>query len=135
MMLMRMTRLGVTLIAITMFVSCAPKNEAQNGAGEEARDDTGEVAPSEDAPPATPSPTTPTGEFSVDGTVLKLPIETGCWVIRTLEGTEYEPTNLSDEYRNEGVRVRARLRARADMASTCNVGTIVEIVSVERLDN
>jgi hypothetical protein len=121
-------------VASAFLVSCAPKQEAHDPAGDPAGDEAGEAPKEEEtAPPATPSPSIPEGEFSVDGTVLKLPIETGCWVIRTLEGTEYEPINLKDEYRNEGMRVRADLRARSDMASTCMVGTIVEIVKIEKL--
>ncbi|HET9887411.1 MAG TPA: hypothetical protein VFR10_07860 [bacterium] len=70
----------------------------------------------------------------MDGTVLKKPAEGGCWVIHSLDGTEYEPMNLTDEYRVEGTRVRALLRTRSDMSSTCMVGTIVEVVSIEMLE-
>jgi hypothetical protein len=117
---------AAVVVAAMLFASCAPKKEAR----EEPVDKTAE----EEAPPATPSPGTPAGEFSVDGTVLKKPAAGGCWVIHSLEGTEFEPINLKDEYRFEGTRVRALLRTRADMASTCNVGTIVEVVAIEMLD-
>lgn len=125
--------------AAILFVCCAPKKEAREETMEKPQTTEtpqtiekpqGVVTP----PPATPSPGAPTGEFSVDGTVLKLPVEGGCWVIRTLEGTEYEPINLKGEYQVEGTRVRALLVARSDMASTCKVGTIVEIANIEHLE-
>jgi hypothetical protein len=132
-----MSCLGVA-VAAAMLLSCAPKQEAREDSAGEAREEGSDAATPQETeetpPPATPSPSTPEGEFSVDGTVLKLPIGTGCWVIRTLEGTEYEPLNLKDEHRNEGMRVRAELRARSDMASTCMVGTTVEILSIEKLE-
>ena len=114
-----------------LFLSCAPKKEAREDAVEAPPAGTPAAGT---PPPATPSPGTPAGEFSVDGTILKLPVEAGCWVIRTLEGTEFEPINLTDEYRAEGTRVRALLRTRSDMASACMVGTIVEIANIERLE-
>jgi hypothetical protein len=117
---------AAVLVAALLFASCAQKKEAR----EEPVDTTAE----EEAPPATPSPGTPAGDFSVDGTILKKPAEGGCWVIHSLDGTEYEPMNLKDEYRAEGTRVRALLRTRSDMSSTCMVGTIVEVVSIEILE-
>jgi hypothetical protein len=107
--------------------SCAPKKKEQEQSGTAVPE---EAMP----PPATPSPGAPAGEFSVDGTILKLPAEGSCWVIRTLEGTQYEPTNLAGDYHEEGTRVRALLRARSDMASACGGGTVVEIANIERLE-
>jgi hypothetical protein len=115
------------VIAAMLAVSCAPKKEDQGESGTAMPE---EATP----PPATPSPGPPSGEFSVDGTILKLPEEGTCWVIRTLEGTQYEPTNLANDFRAEGTRVRALLRARSDMASACGVGTVVEIANIERLE-
>jgi hypothetical protein len=115
------------VIAAMLAASCAPKKEDQVQSGTAMPE---EATP----PPATPSPGAPAGEFSVDGTILKLPVEGSCWVIRTFEGTQYEPTNLADDYRAEGTRVRALLRARSDMASACGVGTVVEIANIERME-
>ena len=120
-------RTASVVAAAMLIVSCAPKKEAQEERVEPPHEEV-------EAPPATPSPGMPAGEFSVDGTVLKLPVEGSCWVIRTLEGTEYEPTNLKDEYRIEGTRVRALLRPRSDMASACMVGTVVEIATIEMME-
>ena len=36
------------------------------------------------------------GEITIEGVGTKVPVEGGCWVIKTADGTQYEPTVLVD---------------------------------------
>ena len=73
----------------------------------------------------------PPGSFRVDGTVGFVQIEGGCWVLRVNE-TRYEALGLPLAFRVDGLEVRALLTLRDDLASTCMVGRIAEVLEIER---
>jgi hypothetical protein len=72
-------------------------------------------------------------EVVVAGTVHQAAVGGSCWCIVTGDGEKYEVTNLAAEYRTEGLAVRAHLRLRPDMASTCMVGKIANVSQIEEL--
>jgi hypothetical protein len=83
--------------------------------------------------PASPSPlpvVTDPGAIVISGTVSFVSVEGGCWSILSREGKRYEPINLPVEYRRDGLRVGAALKDRNDLASTCLMGSIVEITAI-----
>ena len=69
--------------------------------------------------------------FIIDGRVEFLPLEGGCWSILADDDTRYEPLGLPEEFRVHGLRVRAALKLRSDLASICMIGTIVDVVEIE----
>jgi hypothetical protein len=110
--------LWIVIGSAAALVSCAPKENPHPPAAPVSRDET-------------PPPTDPA--LTIEGTVERLEVEGGCWVIRSADGKQYEPMGLTEEFRQNGLRVRAVIRIRPDMASICQVGTIAEVVSIERL--
>jgi len=70
--------------------------------------------------------------FHLEGTVHHLEIEGGLFVIRDAEGTQYNPANLPDEFRGDGMAVEADARRRDDMASIGMVGPIIELLRIRR---
>jgi hypothetical protein len=72
--------------------------------------------------------------FGVEGTVRFAQVEGGCWYILATDQTRYEPLNLQSEFKQDGLPVRAVLRPRDDMGSACQIGRIVEIVSITQRD-
>ncbi len=67
--------------------------------------------------------------FWVDATVGFTPVEGGCWKL-VVDDTSYEPIGLDEEFREDGLAVRAALKARPDLASICMVGQLVEVLSI-----
>jgi hypothetical protein len=67
-----------------------------------------------------------------DGTIRFQDIEGGCWSIVAADSAVYEPLNLAGEFRVNGLRVSFVARPRAEMASICMVGQIVELISIQR---
>lgn len=63
----------------------------------------------------------------ITGTVHRLEVEGGVWVIRNAQGTQFNPINLPDAFKKEGLAVEAEARRRDDMASIGMVGPIVEL--------
>jgi hypothetical protein len=68
----------------------------------------------------------------VDASVEFLNLEGGCWTIER-EQVHYLPLNLPEEFRHDGLRVRVELLRRDDYGSTCQVGPVVEVLSIRRL--
>lgn len=65
------------------------------------------------------------------GTVTFLEIEGGVWVIRSTD-INYNPTNLPEQFRQNGLRVDVEARRQDDMASISMVGPMIELVRIRR---
>ena len=67
------------------------------------------------------------------GTMHHLDLEGGLFVIRDAKGTRYNPVNLPDAFKVEGLAVEADARRRDDVASIAMVGPVVELLRIRRL--
>ena len=67
---------------------------------------------------------------TLEGIVQFVEVEGGCWRIAGDDGASYEPINLSEEFQEDGLRVRFRAKYRTDLVSRCMVGRLVEILSI-----
>lgn len=86
--------------------------------------------------PASPTDSTEMSDPDViegTGTVVRMELEGGFFAIRGDDGNTYDPTNLAEEFRQDGLRVRYELRPRPDMMSTHMVGMIVDVIHIERI--
>jgi hypothetical protein len=72
-------------------------------------------------------------QFSLEATVRFVDLEGGCWTLVANETTRYEPIELAEEFRVDGLRVRVTLRHRLDMGSVCMVAPLAEVISISRL--
>lgn len=70
----------------------------------------------------------------VVATVEFLNVEGGCWSLLASDGVRYEPVDLGEEFREDGLQVTATVRPLAEVASVCQIGKIVEIESIRRRD-
>ena len=55
----------------------------------------------------------------------------GCWVLSNRYGHRYEPMQLPEEFRQEGMQVLVRFRSRADVGSVCLLRDVIEIEGIE----
>ena len=58
-------------------------------------------------------------------------IGNGCWVLSNKFGHRYEPMQLAEEFRQEGLQVLVRFRSRADVGSVCMLRDVIEIEEIE----
>lgn len=79
----------------------------------------------------TPSPD-PGSVERITGTVHHLDLEGGLFVIRDADGTQYQPTNLPEAFRQEGMAVEADARRRDDLTSIGMVGPTIELLRVRQ---
>jgi heat shock protein HslJ len=66
----------------------------------------------------------------ITGTVHHLDLEGGLYVIRDAEGTNYDPTNLPEAFRVEGLAVEAAAQRRDDLMSIGMVGPMVDLLRI-----
>jgi hypothetical protein len=84
------------------------------------------------SPPLTDPPVDDPAAFVVEGTVVFLNLEGGCWGIRVAERTTYEPRGLPSEFRRDGLAVRAAVKTPDRAGSFCMIGPIVDVLWVRR---
>ena len=68
---------------------------------------------------------------STNATVRFVAIEGGCWAIQTPDG-DYEPVNLPEKYRVNGLWVHVVLRG-ARVGSFCMIAPVVSLDSIRTL--
>jgi hypothetical protein len=66
----------------------------------------------------------------ITGAVHRLEVEGGVWVIRDAQGTTYQPVNLPDAFRKEGMSVEAVARHKNDLVSIGMAGPLVELLRI-----
>ena len=69
----------------------------------------------------------------ITGVVRHNDIEGGFWAIRGDDSVSYDPTNLPEDFRREGLRVEAEARRRDDMAGIHMAGPLVELRRIRKL--
>ncbi len=69
--------------------------------------------------------------FTLNGTVVWKAIEGGFFAIHADDGKKYDPINLPDSLKKEGLRVSVTARLKKDAVSFHMYGAIVEIVDTE----
>jgi hypothetical protein len=66
----------------------------------------------------------------IAGTVTFMDLEGGTWVIHGDDGSVYEPLNLPDSYRQQGLRISAEVILRKDVASIFMTGPVIELLHI-----
>ena len=78
------------------------------------------------------SPTMPIAEdtFEIMGTVTYKHIEGGFYAIDGDDGRKYDPINLPDSFRKDGLKVKVTARLKKDAMSFHMYGVIIEVVNI-----
>lgn len=67
------------------------------------------------------------------GTVQYVDLEGGFYGIVAEDGTRYDPVDLNEEFREDGLRVRFRAERQEDVVSIRMWGEAIRILAIERL--
>lgn len=68
--------------------------------------------------------------FQAIGTVEFREVEGGCWTLQT-DRDQYDPIDLAEDFKKDGLRVRFEAEVRDDLTGFCP-GEIVELRFIER---
>jgi hypothetical protein len=77
-----------------------------------------------------PPPLEASQVLKLTGTIHRLELEGGQYVIRDAKGEQYKPVNLPAAFERDGLAVEAEARRRDDMVSTAMVGPLVELIRI-----
>jgi hypothetical protein len=67
------------------------------------------------------------------GTVIYVSLEGGFYGIKGDDGRNYDPVNLPEEFRKDGLRVRFAARELKDQASFHMWGVLVEVITIQKI--
>ncbi len=67
-----------------------------------------------------------------DAVVRFSDLEGGCWMLEVKNRGLYQPLDLPQAYREDGLVVRVLLRDAPDMVSVCQMGPLVHLDSIAR---
>jgi hypothetical protein len=70
--------------------------------------------------------------FHLTGTVTRMEIEGGLWVIRAQDGAKYNVINLPQEFQVDGSEIEADARRREHVASIDMAGPSIDILRIRR---
>jgi hypothetical protein len=77
----------------------------------------------------------PSGDIvEITGTVRHVSVEGGFYGIIGEGGEKYDPTNLSQEFAVEGLRVKVQAQIMKGVASLRMWGNIIKIIKIEKVD-
>lgn len=71
------------------------------------------------------------GPDGLEATVRFFDVEGGCWGLVDSAGTTWEPLDLSEEFRKNGLEVTVTLEPRDDLLSVCQIGRLADVVTIE----
>ena len=70
--------------------------------------------------------------FHLTGTVTKMDIEGGLWVIRAQDGAKYNVINLPQDFRVDGAEIEADARRRENVQTIDMAGPSIDIQRIRR---
>ena len=114
-------RLIMIFLFSALLCGCTGKPEPQEPSHNKTQE-TGVTAPDQ----------APGHAFEVKGLVVYKEIEGGFFAIEGDDGKTYDPVNLPEAFRKDGLRVRLTARKKEDMAGIHMHGTIIEIVDISK---
>ena len=91
--------------------------------------------PGSEAPGESEEAPLPEDVVSGIGTIQYVELEGGFYGLVADDSTRYNPQNLSEEYQEDGLRVRFRAVTKDDVMTTQMWGTPVEMLDVMRLND
>ncbi|MHA1445046.1 MAG: hypothetical protein ACTSR4_09920 [Candidatus Hodarchaeales archaeon] len=119
------------LICVTSLIGCKDSSEPskQMPDTEPNMSDSNVSDPNES--PSTESPTMPPSDtFEIVGTVTYKNIEGGFYAIDTEDGSKYDPINLPESFRKDGLKVKVIARLKTDAMSFHMYGSIIDILNI-----
>jgi hypothetical protein len=76
-------------------------------------------------------PTLASDAFEILGTVTFKDLEGGFYAIESFDGEKYDPMNLPESFRKDGLKVKVTARPQRDVMSFRMYGEIIEVISIE----
>lgn len=70
--------------------------------------------------------------IEIEGTIRYIDLEAGFWGITAGDGRNFDPLNLPEEYKKDGLKVVVKLQPKDELAGLHMWGQIVEIKEIRK---
>ncbi|MFQ5952767.1 MAG: hypothetical protein ACE5JK_05105 [Candidatus Omnitrophota bacterium] len=77
---------------------------------------------------------TPTEYIEITGTVRRIHLEGGFWGITVEDGRKFDPVNMPERFKKDGLKVFVKMRPRDELAGAHMWGHMVEIVEIREAE-
>ena len=114
------------LICIVALVSCKDKASSSN----DIQNTEPNISESNEPHSPESAAALPADAFEIVGNVTFKNIEGGFYAIDGDNGSKYDPINLPESFRKDGLRVKVTARRKMDAMSLHMYGAIIEVVNI-----
>ena len=114
------------LICVVALVSCKDKTGSSN----DIQNTEPNISESNEPPSSESTIVPPADSFEIVGTVTYKNIEGGFYAIDGDNGSKYDPINLPESFRKDGLKVKVTARLKKDAMSFHMYGAIIEVVNI-----
>jgi hypothetical protein len=118
---------SMILICVVVLVGCKGKTETS----EAIQNTEPKVSDSNGLPSSKNTPSLPADLFEILGNVTYKRIEGGFYAIDGDDGRKYDPINLPESFKKDGLKVKVTARLKKDAMSFHMYGAIIEVVNIE----
>ena len=102
--------------------------------GSDSTNDMPESGPDTGGQQESASTQAPADAFEFTGTVIYMDLEGGFYAIDADDGNKYDPLNLPQAFRKEGLRVKVSAQHQTDVMSMHMYGTIIQILKIDEIE-
>ena len=121
----------VLLVSITSLISCKDGSEPAKQNQPNAPGVTDSNGSDQNHSLMTETPAISSADvFEITGTVVYRDLEGGFYAIDTENGSKYDPMNLPDSFKKDGLKVKVKARLRTDVMGSHMYGSIIEIKDI-----
>ncbi len=114
------------LICFVALVGCKAKTDSS----QDIQSTEPNVSKSNEPSSSEIAPAPPANSFEIVGTVTYKNIEGGFYAIEGDDGSKYDPVNLPESFRKDGLKVKVTARLKTDAMSFHMYGSIIDIVNI-----
>ena len=123
--------IAIALLAFTLaIIGCMDHTGPPIAPGAKQTDPEPSALESESPPSSEDVTNAPADIIEIIGTVRYKEIEGGFHAIDANDGKKYDPINLPESYRKDGLMVRVTARIKTDMMNLRMYGQIIEIIDI-----
>lgn len=114
------------LICVVALVGCKGKPDSS----EDIQNTESNVSEVNELPSSENTPAPPADSFEIVGIVKYNNIEGGFYAIDGDDGNKYDPINLPESFRKDGLKVKVTARLKKEVLSFHMYGAIIEVVNI-----
>jgi hypothetical protein len=125
---MKHIKLSLMILICAIFIwGCISSTETSK----DIRKTDSNVSESDKLPSSKNKPAHPTDSFEIVGNVTYKNIEGGFYAIDGDDGKKYNPINLPEAFKKDGLKVKVTARSKKEAMSFHMYGAIIEVVNIE----